>query len=52
MAFGRHGVGVPLYSLYLLLALLEEREMKVRFGEEFEAYRREVPRFIPRFKRP
>ena len=27
--------------------LMEEREMRARFGAEFEAYAREVPRFVP-----
>lgn len=42
--------------IYLALALplvwplvvLEERELKGRFGAEFEAYMRETPRFLPR----
>lgn len=48
-------------ALYVLLAayvpiiylvvLLEERELRERFGEEFERYRREVPRFVPRLFR-
>lgn len=29
---------------------LEEREMRARFGTEFEAYAREVPRFIPAWR--
>jgi len=34
-----------------LITLLEERELRERFGEEFERYRREVPRFVPRLFR-
>jgi protein-S-isoprenylcysteine O-methyltransferase Ste14 len=29
------------------VVLLEERELVQRFGEEFEAYRSRVPRYIP-----
>ena len=37
-------------AIYFIV-LLEERELVERFGEEYEAYRRRVPRFIPRFRR-
>jgi len=37
--------GLPM--IYLIV-LLEERELRQRFGAEYEAYCRRVPRFIPR----
>ena len=47
-----------LYILILLLVLpgyvmtvLEERELIGRFGEEYQRYQREVPRFIPRWRK-
>ncbi len=36
-------------AIYFIV-LLEERELVERFGEEYEVYRRRVPRFAPRFK--
>jgi protein-S-isoprenylcysteine O-methyltransferase Ste14 len=32
-----------------LIAILEERELRERFGPEYEVYCRHVPRFLPRF---
>jgi protein-S-isoprenylcysteine O-methyltransferase Ste14 len=32
------------------IAILEERELKDRFGDRYELYCREVPRFVPRFR--
>ncbi len=41
-------VSVP--AIYLIV-VLEERELKKRFGEAYEDYGRRVPRFIPRTTR-
>jgi len=38
--------------LYLIVAPLEERELREHYGPEYEAYAREVPRFLPRLRRP
>ncbi|MFQ5689985.1 MAG: methyltransferase family protein [Gemmatimonadota bacterium] len=41
----------PLLTLaYYRLALREEREMVARFGPFYEAYRKEVPAFIPQLR--
>jgi protein-S-isoprenylcysteine O-methyltransferase Ste14 len=34
-----------------ILIPVEERELRARFGEPYEAYRRRVPAIIPRFRR-
>ncbi len=34
--------------LYLIVAPLEERELRESYGAEYEAYARAVPRFLPR----
>ncbi len=38
------------FPLVYLVVLLEERELRERFGEEYERYSREVPRFVPRLR--
>ena len=37
--------------LYLIVAPLEERELREQYGSEYEVYARKVPRFLPRFWR-
>lgn len=37
--------------LYQMVALLEERELLDRYGSEYQAYVRAVPRFVPRLRR-
>ena len=41
-----------LLFMYGRLALTEEKEMRVQFGEVFERYAQSTPRFIPRWPRP
>lgn len=45
-----------LFLLYLpviyLVVLVEERELRERFGKEYDDYCRRVPRFVPRWRRP
>jgi protein-S-isoprenylcysteine O-methyltransferase Ste14 len=35
-------------ALIYLLVLIEERELRERFGEAYVEYSRRVPRFVPR----
>ena len=37
--------------LYLIVAPLEERELREHYGADYEAYTRAVPRFVPRLWR-
>jgi protein-S-isoprenylcysteine O-methyltransferase Ste14 len=37
--------------MYLIVAPLEERELREHYGREYEAYARAVPRFLPRLRR-
>jgi len=37
--------------LYLIVAPLEEQELREQYGAEYEAYAREVSRFVPRLRR-
>lgn len=37
------------FPLVYGLVLLEERELRQRFGKAYDDYARRVPRFVPRF---
>ncbi|HUZ47721.1 MAG TPA: hypothetical protein VMW54_13880, partial [Terriglobia bacterium] len=39
------------FLLYLIVAPLEERELREQYGPEYESYARTAPRFIPSFWR-
>ena len=44
-------VGIPFFALaYLAIVAAEEEYLQQRFGAEYEAYCRRVPRFIPTFR--
>ncbi len=56
LAFVTSALGVFMLAIvsvlmYLIVAPLEERELRQQYGSEYEAYCRAVPRFIPRLRR-
>ena len=50
-AVGIFALAIATILMYLFVAPLEERELRDHYGSEYEAYAREVPRFIPRLRR-
>jgi len=55
LAFEKVSVALAFLVLFLLLhwptILYEERKLRSKFGEEFDQYAREVPRFLPRLRK-
>ena len=39
------------FLMYLIVAPLEERELRQQYGDDYAVYAREVPRFLPRLRR-
>ena len=37
-------------TLYVKMANHEEKQLKERFGEKYEEYKRKVPKWIPKLK--
>jgi len=55
LAFEKLSVAVAFVVLFLLLhwptILYEERKLRSKFGEEYDQYARDVPRFVPRVRK-
>jgi len=50
-AFGIFALAFATFLMYLIVVPLEERELRSYYGAAYEAYARDVPRFIPRLRR-
>jgi protein-S-isoprenylcysteine O-methyltransferase Ste14 len=50
-ALGIFLLAIMTVLLYLIVAPLEERELREQYGVEYEAYAQAVPRFVPRLRR-
>lgn len=50
-ALGIFALAIVTVLMYVIVAPLEERELRERYGAAYDAYAREVPRFIPRLRR-
>jgi len=48
---GLYVMAVALFPALHVVAILEERELRARFGGDYEAYAAEVPRLVPRLRR-
>lgn len=44
-------IAVGYWPVIFVVVLLEERELRERFGRQYEEYARRVPRFFPRLRR-
>jgi protein-S-isoprenylcysteine O-methyltransferase Ste14 len=49
-AAGIFALAIVTILLYLIVAPLEERELREHYGSDYEAYIRDVPRFLPRWR--
>ena len=50
-ALGIFALAIVTVLMYVIVAPFEERELRKRYGAAYDAYAREVPRFIPRLRR-